>query len=114
MDALLQDWIASQGVTLENSLSLDDITYQYWDDGARGRNDTRRWAGLAHEIVPDKYANLPASDRFSNVYTRGTGPHSLDPKSVKKYRICVNRDGLYTRESIANCFSRPTSDFAIF
>lgn len=58
VDKLLQDWIAAQGVTPENSLGLENITYQYWDDGVKGRNDTGRWAALAHEIVPDEYASL--------------------------------------------------------
>lgn len=59
-DKILQDWIAGQGVTPENSLSLDGITYQYWD-GPNTRNDTKRWAALAHEIVPDEYAGLDDS-----------------------------------------------------
>ena len=58
VDKLLQDWIAAQGVTPENSLGLEHITYQYWDDGVKGRNDTKKWAALAHEIVPDEYASL--------------------------------------------------------
>lgn len=58
-DVLLQDWIADQGITPENSLGLDEICYQYWDDGARGRNDTGRWAKLAHDVVPDECASLP-------------------------------------------------------
>lgn len=106
-DARLQDWIAAQGVTPENSLGLDGICYQYWDDGAKGRNDTGRWAGLARDIVPDEYASLPDSVKVLLLHDWMTANLSYDKyltvtlagNRIKDPTLCSQSRNFYYKDN---------------